>query len=65
MGRPNYLFDKKEGLMYTFNFLDEVIHGDKYRAAADIIIDGEPTEDQAEYICNHSCIIFCKRGMFS
>ena len=46
--------------MYTFNFLDEVIHGDKYRAAADIVIDGEPTEDQAEYICNHSCIIFCK-----
>jgi hypothetical protein len=46
--------------MYTFDFLREVIHGDKYHAAADIVIDGEPTYEQAQFICNNSCIIFCK-----
>jgi len=46
--------------MYKFNFLEEVIHGDKYRQAADIVIDGEPTFEQAEFLCNNSCIVFCK-----
>ena len=47
-------------MMYTFNFLQEVIHGDKYRAAADIIIDGDPTPAQADYLLNNSCVVFCK-----
>jgi hypothetical protein len=46
--------------MYKFDFLTEVIHGDKYRQAADIIIDGTPTFEQAEYLLNNSCVIFCK-----
>ena len=61
MGWTNYRAYKEKGcLMYTFDFLREVIHGDKYRAAADIVIDGEPTYEQAQFICNNSCIIFCK-----
>jgi hypothetical protein len=47
--------------MYTFNFLREVIHGDKFRvAAADVIIDGEPTYVQAEFLLNNNAVIFCK-----
>jgi hypothetical protein len=46
--------------MYTFNFLHEVVHGDKYRDAADIVINGEPTVEQAKYLLDNSCIIFCK-----
>jgi hypothetical protein len=61
VGRPDHGAHQEKGsMMYTFNFLQEVIHGDKYRAAADIVIDGEPTFEQAKFICENSCIIFCK-----
>jgi hypothetical protein len=46
--------------LYTFDFLKEAIDGDKYYPAADIVIKDEPTFEQAEYICNNSCVVFCK-----
>jgi hypothetical protein len=46
--------------MYTFDFLSEVIHGDRYRVAADVIVDGKIDEKTAEYILSRSCVIFCK-----
>lgn len=46
--------------MLPFNFLEEVIHGDKFRDVADVVIDREPTDQQAEFILGRNCVIFCK-----
>ena len=46
--------------MYNFNLLKEYIHGDRFRSVSDVVIDGEPTYEQAEFILNNDCIIFCK-----
>ena len=46
--------------MYSFNMLNEVIHGDKFRQAADVIIDGEPTYEQAKFLLQNNAVVFCK-----
>ena len=46
--------------MYKFNFLAEVINGDRFRSVADVVVDRGLTIYQKEYILSRPCIIFCK-----
>lgn len=47
-------------MMYDFDFSKEVFHGDMFGDIADIAIRAPLSQEQVDWLCNNSGLVFCK-----